>query len=91
MDYADAAFSRHDDGGPVFGHRVHCSTDHGNIELELSGKQGGNINLGWNYIGGGRDQEKIIKGICWFNDIKILTKYGGDDRAVNKYYPFSAS
>ena len=76
MDDADAALAGDGDGHPVLSHGVHGGADEGDIQMDLSGQTGTQVDVRGEYIAGGGDQKHVVKGkaMCGVSSLDEITR-----------------
>jgi hypothetical protein len=65
---ADAAFLRHRDGQPGFGHRVHRRRHHRQADADIACELTGKIDLARQHVRARRNEQDVVEGQCFFED-----------------------
>ena len=66
---ADASLTCHGNCHPMLGDRVHSCAHHGNVQMNLLGELGADVNFIRQYVRIGRNQQNIIKCNSFANDL----------------------
>jgi hypothetical protein len=61
MDYADAPFPGHANGGTGLGYGIHGSADQRDVQLDIARNVGGKINLGGKNLRVSRTEKYVVK------------------------------